>query len=95
MFQTVIYKQKFYIDGCIQKHKGRITLLNAILIKTKGKFWLQVDEKSKLIKHSSQGVVTPIHAIEVCSGIGAMGQGMKVMSPPNALLIITLGFVNG
>ena len=77
VFQTGIHKQVFYSDCFIQQGNGRITILNAGIWKTKGKVWLQCDDETKVITHPVQGVVTPITAIEVCSGIGAMGQGMK------------------
>ena len=77
VFRSVIYKQVFHCDCHIKQQKGRITLLNATLTKHQGKFWVLSDVETKVVVHSSQGVVTPIQAIEVCSGIGAMGQGLR------------------
>lgn len=75
--RTAIHKQIFHCDWYIKPQKGRFTVLNAIVVKTHGKFWVQCDGKSKVIEHDQQGVVTPIQAIEVCAGIGAMGKGMQ------------------
>ncbi len=77
VFQTGIHKQIFHADCFIQQCDGRVTILNAGIWKTKGKIWLKCDDETTVITHAVQGVVTPTSAIEVCSGIGAMGQGLK------------------
>ena len=77
VFQSVIHKQLFLCDGLLQQQTGRFTIFNGSLAKIQGKFWIQTDSATTVIEHPKQGVVAPIRAIEVCAGIGAMGQGLS------------------
>ena len=75
--RTVVFKQFFHCDWYIKPTKGRFTVFDAILVKFQGKVWIQCDGKSKVVEHHQTGITTPIQAVEVCAGIGAMGMGLR------------------
>ena len=75
--RTVVFKQFFHCDWYIKPTKGRFTVFDAILVKVQGKFWIQCDGKTKVVEHHQTGITTPIQAVEVCAGIGAMGMGLR------------------
>ena len=77
VMRSVIHKQFFISDAPLQQQNGRVTIFQGLLSKIHGKFWCQTDGATAVIEHAIRGGVTPLQAIEICAGIGAMGPGLK------------------
>ena len=75
--KSAIYGQVFYTDVQIQKGLSVVSLVNCMVGKINGQFWVNNHQQSTVIYRSQQTLEGMTTLIETCAGIGAVGRGFR------------------
>ena len=75
--RTAIYSQVFQIDAVLDPNYPTFAMLDTEIQKWEGRYWVSVKPDTALIAHKPGDDEAFTKIIEVCSGIGAVGQGFK------------------